>query len=198
METSSLNKYGFESSFILLVLFLGFSCNYLAGYKRIYIINQESIKLMCEKYKCNTCITEDTNYLTRLKKFFDDTLEIKDMYQPLQAHYYINGFLQSSFINCSAPTNGICNLDWNKNKDFEVFPPRSQVKFKDAISISEYNILLNIKTEKTDSAIYLIWTNSFKKNSEELIKVVEINRNKFCKTCKLYLVNFDSIYISRK
>ncbi|MEO6693509.1 MAG: hypothetical protein ABIO44_14280 [Saprospiraceae bacterium] len=152
---------------------------------------------MCFKHHSNDCIILDSNYLHRLKKLIIDSIDLHDLYQPLQVLVFMKGKLVSSSCNCNAPSSGIFNLAWNKNKAFEVFPPVPNCKMNNEISLEEYTNLINsTKIYSNTSVVFVVWTNAFKKKSEQLLNIVNTNISKYNPSSALVLVNIDNIFIT--
>lgn len=168
------------------------SCKRLVGYKAIEKVDSAQIQAVCQRHQVADCFQMDLGYIERVKQHFSDSLERKNMLQPLQVHYFTGGMLQSSLINCYAP--GIIHLQWNTDNRFAVFPPKPHFRFKKEISIVVFEKLLSIKSNNQQDIIFIFWSNILKNKSEELIELVKKHNENAGKKSAISLVNIDSIY----
>jgi hypothetical protein len=142
----------------------------------------------------------DTAYLSLLnsfgqKKYFR---EIKNHYQPLQALYYdSSGYLISFQINCNA--GGFPNLKWNRNGNFESFPPKLQTRPDSLIDLNTYlKYLMPISQAsnsfKKDSryTILIHWNRFMGRQSKRLIRIVKRNSKMADKKLNIIFINNDN------
>ena len=129
-------------------------------------------------YQLDTCyyidiLSRDT---TAAKK-----AQIKNHYQPLQALYYNNTqTLQSFHINCFA--GGFPNINWNRNGNFDVFPPKQQAPLDSLLPLNiHFNYIHNLTTsdslsyQNTDYLVIVHWSRMMGRQSKRFIKFVQNN-----------------------
>ncbi|HMW40031.1 MAG: hypothetical protein K1X68_10735 [Saprospiraceae bacterium] len=184
--------------FISCISLICFSCNILSGYKELDRIDLNRIAKKCIEYNSTECITSDSNYLIRLHKTTKDSLLFKDLYQPLQVHYFINSIRVSSLINCYIRPKGINDLDWNENNRLSEFPPRNLLDREFNINLRDYLLLFGDKyyNNTVTDAICIVWTNFFPKKSDKLIKTIQNSLGqRQSKNISVYLINIDLVYL---
>lgn len=178
---------------LIFFLFHFSACSFLVGYKKLKDIDKTSINSFCEKFKSSDCIVLDTGYLYRLKEIIKDSIEIKNFYQPLKVHYFVDGILKSNLINCYAP--GIKNLNWNTENRLSEFPPKSHVQLKNEMSIATFKKLINCNTAiNGKNVVFIFWTNAFKKKSDDLALTIISSLEKKSIPYDLILVNSDFLF----
>lgn len=130
-----------------------------------------------------------------------DSIQRKNLYQPVQILYFEGNELKSYHINCYAQEN-IFKINWNKDNRFSTFPPKTAVDF------SAYNIYLekinaifpeiNNQTDK-QFVIIIFWTNMLEKISYMALNTVIKNIEEYNKTndCDLFIINTDKWYVSK-
>ena len=120
---------------VLLGLLLSFSsCNTLApilfGFREIHGYNAEQ----CEKFYKK--LPKDFDFIPLVckeKQFMQvselgaDSMQMKDLYQPLKIMYFHGDSLVSFHINCYCPPTLGFNLNWNYKHQFDEFPPATTV-----------------------------------------------------------------------
>lgn len=187
---------------VLLGLLLSFSsCNTLApilfGFREIHGYNAEQ----CEKFYKK--LPKDFDFIPLVckeKQFMQvselgaDSMQMKDLYQPLKIMYFHGDSLVSFHINCYCPPTLFFNLKWNYNHQFDVFPPKTTVPL-DGYTVTRSQ-LMNIFPEiKGDSnyTVLIFWTNMLAKISRSEIKTVYKNLKKFGRLgeAEAFLINVD-------
>ena len=123
-----------------------------------------------------------------------DSMQMKDLYQPLKIMYFHGDSLVSFHINCKCPPTALFNLNWNYWHQFDVFPPTTTVPLDDyTVTRSQImNIFPEIKGD-ADYTVLVFWTNMLTKISRSEIKTVYKNLKKFGRLndVDIYLVNDD-------
>lgn len=187
---------------LLLVLLLTFTgCNTLApmlfGFREIHGYNTEQ----CEKfYKKLPKDFEFTPLVCNEKQFQQvselgtDSMQMKNLYQPLKIMYFHGDSLVSFHINCYCPPTFGFNLNWNFNHQFDEFPPATTVPL-DGMTVTRSQmrtIFPEIKGE-ADYTVLIFWTNMLHKVSKKEIKTVYKNLKKFQQfnNTEVYLINND-------
>ncbi len=178
---------------LIILLAINCSCKRLVGYKPIEKLDKNEVEKICLNYQAADCIQADIGYVARVKMYFSDSVERKNMLQPLQVHYFTGGILQSSLINCYAP--GIFHLNWNTENRFAFFPPKPHFKFKKEISIDVFEKLLAVKFVNQQDVILIFWSNILKRKSEDLIRLVKKQNHDFNKQPAMLLINLDALYL---
>lgn len=187
--------------FALLLLFTG--CNTLVpmlfGFREIHGYDAEQ----CEKfYKKLPKDFEFTPLVCNEKQFMQvselgaDSMQMKNLYQPLKIMYFHGEELVSFHINCYCPPTLTFNLNWNYNHQFDQFPPATTVPL-DGMTVTRsqmQTIFPEIKGEK-DYTVLVFWTDLLHKVSRAEIKTVYRNLNKFnqLENAKVYLINNDIV-----
>ena len=126
-----------------------------------------------------------------------DSMQMKDLYQPLKIMVFHGDSLISFHINCKCPPTALFNLNWNYWHQFDVFPPTTTVPLDD-YTVTR-NQLMNIFPEingDSDYTVLVFWTNMLNKISRSEIKTVHKNLKKFgpstgSGTVEVYLINDD-------
>ena len=187
---------------LLLVLLLTFTgCNTLVpmlfGFREIHGYDVEQ----CEKfYKKLPKDFEFTPLACNEKQFMQvselgaDSMQMKNLYQPLKIMYFHGESLVSFHINCYCPPTALFNLNWNYRNQFDEFPPATTVPL-DGYTVTRsqlMNIFPEIKREK-EYTVLVFWTNMLAKISRSEIKTVYKNLKKFghLNDAEVYLINDD-------
>ena len=123
-----------------------------------------------------------------------DSMQMKNLYQPLKIMYFHGDSLVSFHINCYCPPTLGFNLNWNFNHQFDEFPPATTVPL-DGMTITSSQmqaIFPEIKGEK-GYTVLIFWTNMLHKVSKGEMKTVYKNLKKFghLNDIEVYLVNED-------
>lgn len=123
-----------------------------------------------------------------------DSMQMKNLYQPLKIMYFHGDSLVSFHINCYCPPTIFFNLKWNFKNQFDVFPPTTMVPLEDyTVTRSQLkSVFLEIKGEK-EYTVLVFWTNMLAKISRSEIKTVYRNLKKFGRLddVEVYLINDD-------
>ena len=109
-----------------------------------------------------------------------DSMQMKDLYQPLKIMYFHGDNLVSFHINCYCPPTLFFNLKWNYNHQFDVFPPTTTVPL-DGYTVSRSQLMDVFPEINEDSewTVLIFWTNMLTKISRSEIKTVYENLKKF-------------------
>lgn len=123
-----------------------------------------------------------------------DSMQMKDLYQPLKIMYFHGDSLVSYHINCYCPPTVFFNLKWNFKHQFDVFSPTTTVPLEGyTVTRSQMqSVFPEIKGEK-EYTVLVFWTNMLTKISRSEIKTVHRNLKKFghLNDVEVYLVNDD-------
>jgi len=169
----------------------------LFGFREIHGYNTEQ----CEKfYKKLPKDFEFTPLVCNEKQFQQvselgtDSMQMKNLYQPLKIMYFHGDSLVSFHINCYCPPTFGFNLNWNFNHQFDEFPPATTVPL-DGMTVTRSQmrtIFPEIKGE-ADYTVLIFWTNMLHKVSKKEIKTVYKNLKKFQQfnNTEVYLINND-------
>ena len=187
-------------SLILSLVFL-ISCNTLApmlvGFREIHGYDAEQ----CEKfYKKPPKDFVFTPLVCNEKQFMQvsslgaDSMQMKNLYQPLKIMYFHGNELVSFHVNCYCPPTLGFNLNWNYDHQFDVFPPTTSVPLDGyTVKLSDMQAVFpEIKGEK-NYTVLVFWTNMLHKISKSEIKTVYKNLKKFghLNDAEVYLINND-------
>lgn len=123
-----------------------------------------------------------------------DSMQMKNLYQPLKIMYFHGESLVSFHINCYCPPTALFNLNWNYRNQFDESPPATTVPL-DGYTVTRsqlMNIFPEIKREK-EYTVLVFWTNMLAKISRSEIKTVYKNLKKFghLNDAEVYLINDD-------
>ena len=169
----------------------------LFGFREIHGYDVEQ----CEKfYKKLPKDFEFTPLACNEKQFMQvselgaDSMQMKNLYQPLKIMYFHGESLVSFHINCYCPPTALFNLNWNYRNQFDEFPPATTVPL-DGYTVTRsqlMNIFPEIKREK-EYTVLVFWTNMLAKISRSEIKTVYKNLKKFghLNDAEVYLINDD-------
>ena len=134
---------------------------------------------------------------------FDSTFNIekRNHLQPLQALYFDNnGDLISYHVNCYA--GGFPNLKWNRNNNFDTFPPKTVVTNDTILSFNKLSgSIISIDNKKYKSQtkydynIVVFWSIRMGRQSKRLIKYVQENAELTNKRVNIIYANVDDIYL---
>lgn len=187
---------------LLLVLLLTFTgCNTLVpmlfGFREIHGYDVEQ----CEKfYKKLPKDFEFTPLACNEKQFMQvselgaDSMQMKNLYQPLKIMYFHGDSLVSFHINCYCPPTLTFNLKWNFNRQFDEFPPATTVPL-DGMTVTRSQMQTIFPEIKGDAeyTVLIFWTNMLHKISKGEIKTVYKNLKKFqqLNNTKICLINND-------
>ncbi len=125
-----------------------------------------------------------------------DSMQMKDLYQPLKIMYFHGDSLVSFHINCSCPPTLGFSLNWNFKNQFDVFPPTTTVPLEGytVTRTQMQSVFPEIKGE-AECTVLVFWTNMLNKISRSEIKTVHKNLKKFghLDDVEVYLVNDDIV-----
>ena len=179
----------------------------LYGLKKLKNVDTATILEYAKKYHIprEADFTLDTAYLKFLSSF-DSSIykeQVKNHYQPLQALYYNRkGQLVSFQVNCYA--GGFPNLDWNRNGNMTIFPPKQQApldKIMPLDTLREYLEPLSqskINSNRNDDyTVVVFWSIFMGRQSKRLIHTVQDNLQLGTnKRIRVLYVNTDNFFAS--
>ena len=125
-----------------------------------------------------------------------DSMQMKDLYQPLKIMYFHGDSLVSLHINCYCPPTLGFNLNWNFKHQFDVFPPATTVPLEGytVTRTQMQSVFPEIKGE-ADYTVLVFWTNMLHKVSRSEIRTVYRNLKRFGPStgsgAEVYLINDD-------
>ncbi|NOX85885.1 MAG: hypothetical protein GXO86_07970 [Chlorobi bacterium] len=175
------------------------------GIKKPQPLDDEQISKYAEKLKLPAADVYriDTSYLTFILSL--DTAkfksERKNHYQPLQALYFDRSGNPISFhVNCYA--GGFPNLKWNRNGNFDTFPPKTQAPLDSILSLERLLDFIRPLTASRefnfaqyDYVVVVFWNRFMKRQSKRLIRTVQENhRLDTIKSVKVIYINDDNLF----
>ena len=188
---------------LLLILSLVFliSCNTLApmlfGFREINSYDAEQCERFYKKLPKDFAFTPlvcDEKQFRQVSELGADSMQMKDLYQPLKIMCFHGDSLVSLHINCYCPPTLGFNLNWNYDHQFDVFPPTTSVPLDGyTVKLSDMQAVFpEIKGEK-NYTVLVFWTNMLHKVSKGEVKTVYKNLRRFChlNDVDVYLVNVD-------
>ena len=188
---------------LLLIIALAFltSCNTLApmifGFREINGYDAEQCEKFYRKLSKDFAFTPlvcDEAQFWQVSNLGADSMQMKDLYQPLKIMYFHGEELVSFHINCYCPPTLGFNLNWNFNRQFDVFPPATTVPLEDyTLTLHDMqSVFPEIKGE-ADYTVVVFWTNMLDKISRSEVRTVGKNLKEFGKQkhARVYLVNQD-------
>ena len=188
---------------LLLILSLVFliSCNTLApmlfGFREINSYDAEQCERIYKKLPKDFAFTPlvcDEKQFRQVSELGADSMQMKDLYQPLKIMCFHGDSLVSLHINCYCPPTLGFNLNWNYDHQFDVFPPTTSVPLDGyTVKLSDMQAVFpEIKGEK-NYTVLVFWTNMLHKVSKGEMKTVYKNLRRFChlNDVDVYLVNVD-------
>ena len=188
---------------LLLILSLVFliSCNTLApmlfGFREIHGYDAEQCEKFYKKLPKDFVFTPlvcNEKQFMQVSSLGADSMQMKDLYQPLKIMYFHGDTLVSYHINCYCPPTLGFNLNWNYNHQFDEFPPTTSVPLDGyTVKLSDMQAVFpEIKGEK-NYTVLVFWTNMLHKVSKGEVKTVYKNLRRFChlNDVEVYLVNVD-------
>ncbi|MBO6023492.1 MAG: hypothetical protein J6P83_01395 [Bacteroidales bacterium] len=169
----------------------------LFGFREIHGYDAEQ----CEKfYKKLPKDFEFTPLVCNEKQFMQvselgtDSMQMKNLYQPLKIMYFHGDSLVSFHINCYCPPTLGFNLNWNFNHQFDEFPPATTVPLNGmTVTRSQMRTIFPEIKGEADYTVLIFWTNMLHKVSKREIKTVYKNLKKFQQfnNTEVYLINND-------
>lgn len=188
--------------FGLLLTFAG--CNTLMpmlfGLQEIHGYNAEQCEKFYRKLPNDFAFTPlvcNEEQFRQVSNLGADSMQMKDLYQPLKIMYFHGDTLVSYHINCyCSPTLGF-NLNWNFNHQFDEFPAATTVPLEDytVTRAKMQSVFPEIKGD-SDYTVLVFWTNMLHKISKSEIKTVYKNLKKHGPSTgsgmvEVYLINND-------
>lgn len=187
---------------VLFGLLLSFSsCNTLApmlfGFREIHGYDAEQCEKFYRKLPKDFAFMPlvcDEEQFRQVSNLGADSMQMKNLYQPLKIMYFHGDELVSFHINCYCPPTLGFNLNWDFNHQFDEFPPATTVPLE-GYTVTR-NQLMNVFPEIKGDAEYTVlifWTNMLHKISKGEIKTVYKNLKKFqqLNNTKICLINND-------
>jgi hypothetical protein len=163
------------------------SCNTLApilfGFREINGYNAEQCEKFYKKlpkdFEFTPLVCNETQFW-QVSELGADSVQKKDLYQPLKIMYFHGGSLVSFHINCYCPPTLGFNLNWNYKHQFDEFPPATTVPLEGyTLTLKDIQgVFPEIKGEK-DYTVLVFWTNMLHKISRSEIKTVYKNLKRF-------------------
>lgn len=196
--------------FLLLACSLSItSCMRMYGIKTLKSLPTNAIVKQANKYHIpsGNSYALDSNYRKFLASF-DTSLyaeQINNHAQPLQALYYNQqGQLVSFQINCYA--GGFPNLNWNRDENFQVFPPKQQAPVDSLLSLTTLLQHLQplpgsnpISTHMNQSNSYTLvvcWSRFMGRQSERFLQLIQENHRTFApSSTPILYVNTDNFFV---
>ena len=185
--------------FGLLLTFTGCSTlmPMLFGFREIHGYDAEQCEKFYRKlpkdFAFEPLVCDEAQY-RQVSELGADSMQKKDLYQPLRIMYFHGDSLVSFHINCYCPPTVLFNLNWNFKNQFDVFPPETSVPV-DGYTLTRNDLQADfpeIKGEE-DYTVLVFWTNMLHKVSRSEIKTVYRNLKKFRQfdNTEVYLINND-------
>lgn len=188
---------------LLLILTLVFltSCDTLApmlfGIREINSYDAEQCEKFYKKlpkdFDFTPLVCNDKQFM-QVSSLGADSMQMKNLYQPLKIMYFHGNELVSFHVNCYCPPTLGFNLNWNYNHQFDEFPPTTSVPLDGyTVKLSDMQAVFpEIKGEK-NYTVLVFWTNMLYKVSKGEVKTVYKNLRRFChlNDVEVYLVNVD-------
>lgn len=162
--------------FILCIFLLTSGC-FVISYTPIKSIQFSSIHDISKNYLIDEehTIILDSSFLSKVNNLFKDTIDKKNILQPLRVHYFIDEQLKSNLINCYAPGKGISKLDWESDNRFSLFPPKTHYTFKNKLNLNIFYDLTKLNKPKKSIVVLIFWSNILKKIAQNLLNWLLIN-----------------------
>ena len=191
----------YASIIVIAVLLVLSGCNTLApmlfGFREINGYDAEQCEKFYRKLPKDFAFTPlvcGEEQFRQVSNLGADSMQMKNLYQPLKIMYFHSSELVSFHVNCYCPPTLGFNLNWNYNHQFDEFPPTTSVPLDGyKVKLSEMQTVFpEIKGEK-GYTVLVFWTNMLHKISKSEIKTVYKNLKKFgqLETVEVYLINND-------
>ena len=175
------------------------SCNTLApmlfGFREINGYDAEQCEKFYKKLPKDSPLVCNEKQFMQVSELGADSMQMKNLYQPLKIMYFHGDTLVSFHINCYCPPKLLFNLNWNYKHQFDEFPPASAVPLEDyTVTLSEMRTVFPGISGETDNTVLVFWTNMLHKISKSEIKMVYKNLKRFghLNDVDVYLVNLMS------
>ncbi|MBQ6306290.1 MAG: hypothetical protein IJK78_06980 [Bacteroidales bacterium] len=186
---------------LIVGLFLLSGCNTLApmlfGFREINGYNAEQCgkfyKKLSKDFEFIPLICNEKQFM-QVSELGADSMQMKNLYQPLKIMYFHGDELISFHINCYCPPTLCFNLSWNYNHQFDEFPPTTSVPLDGyTVKLSEMQAIFPEIKEEKNYTVLVFWTNMLHKVSKSEIKTVYKNLKMFGQLDEVdvYLINND-------
>ena len=185
--------------FGLLLTFTG--CNTLMpmlfGFREINGYDVEQCERFYKKLPKDFAFTPlvcDEKQFRQVSELGADSMQMKNLYQPLKIMYFHGDELVSFHINCYCPPTLGFNLNWDFNHQFDEFPPATTVPLDGyTVKLSEMQAVFPEIKGDLGYTVLIFWTNMLHKISKSEIKTVYKNLKKFGQLDEVdvYLINND-------
>lgn len=187
---------------ILMMLMLVFTgCNTLMpmlfGFREIHGYDAEQCEKFYRKLPKDFVfmpLVSDEAQFWQVSELGADSVQKKDLWQPLKIMYFHGDSLVSFHINCYCPPTLTFNLKWNYKHQFDVFPPTTTVPLEGyTLTINDLKSIFPEIKGKAGYTVLVFWTNMLHKVSRGEIKPVYRNLKKFkqLEKAEIYLLNND-------
>lgn len=194
-----MKRCGLVLLFGLLLTFTG--CNTLMpmlfGVREIHGYDAEQCEKFYRKlpkdFAFEPLVCDEAQY-RQVSELGADSMQKKDLYQPLKIMYFHGGSLVSFHINCYCPPTLGISLNWNFKHQFDVFPPTTTVPLEGmTLTLGDMKTVFPEIKGELDYTVLIFWTNMLHKVSMSEIKTVYRNLKKFnqLEKAKVYLINND-------
>lgn len=194
-----MKRCGLVLLFGLLLTFTG--CNTLMpmlfGVREIHGYDAEQCEKFYRKlpkdFAFEPLVCDEAQY-RQVSELGADSMQKKDLYQPLKIMYFHGGSLVSFHINCYCPPTLGFSLNWNFKHQFDVFPPTTTVPLEGmTLTLGDMKTVFPEIKGELDYTVLIFWTNMLHKVSMSEIKTVYRNLKKFnqLEKAKVYLINND-------
>ena len=172
----------------------------LIGYKTPQQVSNKQILDLAKKLKIEDfpIYYLDTTYFDNIRLIFDDKNSRKIFNQPIMLYFFKNDSLKSFTNNCAYP--GVPKLKWNYFGHFDKYPPGTNYNEKTFNKLLLIDIVKNIhpvkndkKMNNNDEYIFIMFNNTFYRQTKELIKIIEKNYSNY-KDHIIFINNDSYIY----
>ncbi len=138
----------------------------------------------------------DEKQFRQVSELGADSMQMKDLYQPLKIMYFHGDSLVSFHINCYCPPTLGFNLNWNYDHQFDVFPPATTVPLEGyTVTRTQMQSVFPEINGEAECTVLVYWTNMLYKISRSEIKTVYRNLKRFGPSTgsrvEIYLINND-------
>ena len=169
----------------------------LFGFREINSYDAEQCEIFYKKlpkdFEFTPLVCNEKQFM-QVSSLGADSMQMKNLYQPLKIMYFHGNELVSFHVNCYCPPTLGFNLNWNYNRQFDEFPPTTSVPLDGyTVKLSDMQAVFpEIKGEK-NYTVLVFWTNMLHKVSKGEVKTVYKNLRRFChlNDVDVYLVNVD-------
>lgn len=144
-------------------------------------------------------IRSDTSQFKQFVSLAKDSIQKKDLSQPIQLLYFDGANLVSYHANCYAKGT-LSGIDWNYENRFVSFPPKSAI---DSMSfdfkLHHLSALYKELHHEKKYTVIVIWSWMLEGVSRDAISIVQnnIKENDVENEVQLILINIDAFWLSR-